>query len=225
MKKIVVLIFWSCVFTQLFTLQSTLHVDAAQLTSAQQKLQKEYDRINHISYIKVRKNKFLHIESCDMNPIRKANVRVDVGYGNRIAWAYTDQYARVVRLETKEITLQKKEEGLVYPNNTLNGRYCPKQAQVPGTAGAYYDAGHVLADSLGGAANAYNITPQVSVLNQQGQQIQMEDKIRNLIKKGKRVTDFVAFITYSDSKTNIPKWYKYIYKIDGVPYGHTFANK
>ncbi|MBM7663980.1 hypothetical protein JOC25_000436 [Solibacillus kalamii] len=56
-----------------------------------------------------------------------------------------------------------------------SGRYYPDEAKVPGVESDVLDEGHVIADSLGGVSNAYNITPQNSTLNRHGNQAYMED--------------------------------------------------
>ena len=66
------------------------------------------------------------------------------------------------------------------------------EADVPGTERSYLDQGHVIADSLGGVSNAYNITPQDSTLNRHGDQAYMEKVIRD----AGGVTNFVAKISY-----------------------------
>ena len=85
-------------------------------------------------------------------------------------------------------------------------------ANVPGVgADTGYDRGHIIADSLGGVANAYNITPQNSVLNRHGNQAYMEKVIRD----AGGCTDFEATITYPNTETQIPSKYKYTYTIKG----------
>lgn len=61
-------------------------------------------------------------------------------------------------------------------------------------------SGHVIADSLGGVSNAYNITPQDSTLNRDGDQAYMEKVIRDA---GGR-SNFTAVITYPSTTTQIP---------------------
>ena len=73
------------------------------------------------------------------------------------------------------------------------------------------DEGHVIADSLGGVSNAYNITPQNSTLNRHGDQAYMEKVIRD----AGGCTDFTAIITYPNTKTQIPNHYSYTYTING----------
>jgi len=93
-----------------------------------------------------------------------------------------------------------------------DGRYYSKMADVPGVgAKTGYDRGHVIADSLGGVANAYNITPQESTLNRHGDQAYMEKVIRD----AGGCTDFEAVITYPDNETQIPSSYKYTYTLMG----------
>ena len=52
-------------------------------------------------------------------------------------------------------------------------------------------------------ANAYNITPQDSVLNRHGDQAYME---RNIVQAG-GATNFEAIITYPDTTTQVPNHY------------------
>jgi hypothetical protein len=69
----------------------------------------------------------------------------------------------------------------------------------------------VIADSLGGVSNAYNITPQNSTLNRHGDQAYMERNIRD----AGGCTDFEAIITYPDTETQIPSHYRYTYTLKG----------
>ncbi|MFA9466226.1 MAG: zinc ribbon domain-containing protein [Velocimicrobium sp.] len=70
---------------------------------------------------------------------------------------------------------------------------------------------NVIADSLGGVSNAYNITPQNSTLNRHGDQAYMEKVIRD----AEGCSNFVAEITYPDTKTQIPSHYKFSYVLEG----------
>lgn len=82
------------------------------------------------------------------------------------------------------------------------------------------DEGHIIADSLGGVSNAYNITPQESTLNRHGDQAYLEDAIR----KAGGATDFKAIITYQDTETQIPSTYQYTYTIQKNEIVDTFDN-
>lgn len=152
----------------------------------------------------------------DLSGYRAANVVVDIGFGDREYWAYTNEYGQLVRVVAAEIILQ---DSTTEPVNS-EGRYYDDEAKVPGTETANLDEGHVIADSLGGVANAYNITPQDSVLNRHGDQAYME---RNIVQAG-GATNFEAIITYPDTTTQIPSSYKYTYTINGYQVVDEFQN-
>lgn len=78
----------------------------------------------------------------------------------------------------------------------------------------------MIADSLGGVSNAYNITPQDSTLNRHGDQAYMESVIRS----AGGVTDFEAVITYPDTTTQIPSSYQYTYTLMGEVIVDVFEN-
>jgi hypothetical protein len=152
----------------------------------------------------------------DLSGYRAANVVVDIGFGDREYWAYTNEYGQLVRVVAAEIILQ---DDATEPVNS-NGRYYDDEANVPGTENSNLDQGHVIADSLGGVANAYNITPQDSVLNRHGDQAYME---RNIVQAG-GATNFEAIITYPDTTTQVPSHYKYTYTINGYQVVDEFQN-
>ena len=152
----------------------------------------------------------------ELSGYRAANVVVDIGFGDREYWAYTNEYGQLVRVVAAEIILQ---DDATEPVNS-DGRYYDDEAYVPGTENANLDQGHVIADSLGGVANAYNITPQDSVLNRHGDQAYME---RNIVQSG-GATNFEAIITYPDTTTQIPSSYKYTYTINGYQVVDEFQN-
>lgn len=99
-------------------------------------------------------------------------------------------------------------------------RYNKSKANVSVTENSNLDQGHVIADSLGGVSNAYNITPQDSVLNRHGDQAYME---RNIVQAG-GATNFEAIITYPDTTTQVPSSYKYTYTINGYQVVDEFQN-
>ena len=115
-----------------------------------------------------------------------------------------------------EITLQDDNHEVV----SSSGRYYSDEAKVPGVESDVLDEGHVIADSLGGVSNAYNITPQDSTLNRHGDQAYMEDSIS----RAGGATDFEAIITYRNTKTQIPSSYQYTYTIMGNKIVDTFDN-
>ncbi|WP_079913042.1 DNA/RNA non-specific endonuclease [Paenibacillus sp. 32352] len=151
--------------------------------------------------------KRIEVKSCDLSGHREPNVVVDVGYGDREYWAFTNEHGQLVRVIAEKIILQDDSTESV----SSSGRYCSDEAKVPGVESDLLDEGHIIADSLGGVSNAYNITPQDSTLNRHGDQAYMEDAIR----KAGGASNFEAIITYPNTETQIPSSYQYTYTIKG----------
>ena len=147
--------------------------------------------------------KLIEVDGGDLSGYREPNVVVDIGFGDREYWAFTNEHGQLVRVIADEIVLQDDDNEPV----TSSGRYYNDEAKVPGVERADLDEGHIIADSLGGVSNAYNITPQESTLNRHGDQAYMEDAIR----KAGGATNFEAIITYPNTETQIPSHYKYTY--------------
>lgn len=141
----------------------------------------------------------------------------NIGFGDREYYAYTNEHGQLVRVTAKEIILQNDN---TEPVNS-DGRYYSRMADVPGVgADTGYDRGHIIADSLGGVANSYNITPQEATLNRHGDQAYMERAIRD----AGGATNFEAIITYPNTETQIPSHYKYTYTIKGHTVVDEFEN-
>ena len=151
--------------------------------------------------------KLIEVDGGDLSGYRQSNVVVNIGFGDREYWAFTNEYGQLVRVIADEIILQDDNTEPVLST----GRYYRDEAKVPGVERKDLDEGHVIADSLGGVSNAYNITPQESTLNRHGDQAYMEDAIR----KAGGATDFEAIITYPNTETQIPSHYQYTYTIRG----------
>lgn len=152
----------------------------------------------------------------DLSGNREPNVVVDIGYGDREYWAFTNEYGQLVRVVADEIILQDDDNEPVLSS----GRYYPDEAKVPGVESDVLDEGHIIADSLGGVSNAYNITPQDSTLNRHGDQAYMEEVIR----KAGGATNFEAIITYPNTETQIPSSYQYTYTMNGNVITDSFDN-
>jgi hypothetical protein len=160
--------------------------------------------------------KIIKVDGGDTSGYRESNVAVNVGFGNREYWAFTNEYGQLVAVTAQQIIPQD-------PNNEpvlSTGRYFEDEAKVPGTEDENLDEGHVIADSLGGVSNAYNITPQDSTLNRYGDQAYMEKVMRD----AGGCTNFVATITYADNKTQIPSHYKFEYELNGNKIVDEFDN-
>ncbi|WP_410503289.1 DNA/RNA non-specific endonuclease (plasmid) [Exiguobacterium acetylicum] len=160
--------------------------------------------------------KKIMVDGGDLSGSRQANVVVDIGFGDRKYWAFANEYGQLVRVIAKKIVLQNDAAEDV----TRDGRYYSDEAKVPGVERADLDEGHIIADSLGGVSNAYNITPQDSTLNRHGDQAYMEDVIR----KAGGATNFEAQITYPDTSTMIPSAYQYTYTVRGNTVIDRFKN-
>ena len=160
--------------------------------------------------------KLIEVDGGDMSGYREPNVVVDIGYGDREYWAFTNEYGQLVRVIAEEIIIQDDSNEPVLSS----GRYYSDEAKVPGVESDVLDEGHIIADSLGGVSNAYNITPQDSMLNRHGDQAYMEEVIRS----AGEATNFEAIITYPNTKTQIPSSYKYTYTLRGNVIVDTFDN-
>lgn len=160
--------------------------------------------------------KTITVDGGDKSGYREPSVRVDIGFGDHEYWGFTNKYGQLVRVVADEITLQDDTTESV----TSNGRYYSDEAKVPGVESSTLDKGHVIADSLGGVSNAYNITPQDSVMNRHGDQAYMEQTIRD----AGGATNFEAIITYPDTETHIPSKYKYTYTVRGNNVVDEFEN-
>lgn len=161
-------------------------------------------------------HKIIEVDGGDTSGYRQSLVAVDVGFGDREYWAFTNEHGQLIAVLAEKIILQDEA------NETLlgDGRYYPDEAKVPGTEQDDLDEGHVIADSLGGVANAYNITPQNSTLNRYGDQAYMEDWIR----KANGASELVAIITYPDTNTQIPSHYSFTYILAGNVVNDEFDN-
>lgn len=158
----------------------------------------------------------IEVDGGNLSGYRQANVVVDIGFGDREYWAFTNEHGQLVRVVADDIIVQ---DDTIEPVNS-NGRYYSDEAKVPGTEDANLDEGHIIADSLGGVANAYNITPQDSVLNRHGDQAYME----RTIQQAGGASNFEAIITYPNTTTQIPSRYKYTYTVNGNQVVDEFDN-
>ncbi|SDQ02505.1 DNA/RNA non-specific endonuclease [Carnobacterium viridans] len=160
--------------------------------------------------------KTISVDGGDLSGHREPNVRVNIGFDDREYWGFTNEYGQLVRVTADAIVLQ---DDTTEPIKS-NGRYYHDEAKVPGVENSNFDEGHVIADSLGGVSNAYNITPQDSILNRHGDQAYMERNIR----QAGGATNFEAIITYPDTETQIPSKYRFTYTILGNDVVDEFQN-
>jgi len=90
--------------------------------------------------------KKIEVDGGDLTGSRQANVVVDIGFGDRKYWAFTNEHGQLIRVIAKKIVLQDDATEYV----TRDGRYYSDEAKVPGVERADLDEGHIIADSLGG---------------------------------------------------------------------------
>ena len=186
-----------------YYLESTFSSEITESTEAQ-------------PYVSLDGYALIEVYGGELSGYRAAKVVVDIGFGDREYWAYTNEYGQLIRVVAAEIILQ---DNTTKPVNS-EGRYYDDEAKVPGTENSNLDEGHVIADSLGGVANAYNITPQDSVLNRHGDQAYME----RTIQQAGGATNFEALITYPNTTTQVPSYYRYTYTINGYQVVDEFQN-
>ncbi|WKY45122.1 lamin tail domain-containing protein [Eubacteriaceae bacterium ES2] len=158
----------------------------------------------------------IEVDGGDLSGDRESNVVVDIGYGDREYYAFTNEYGQLVKVIADKIILQDDDNEPVLST----GRYYSDEAKVPGVESPTLDEGHVIADSLGGVSNAYNITPQDSTLNRDGDQAYMEKVIRD----AGGCTDFTAVIAYPSTTTQIPSHYSFTYTLKGQVINDEFDN-
>lgn len=150
---------------------------------------------------------------------RTANVVVSIGATDdgvpREYYAVTNSTGQLVEVIARDIIVQNDDTETV----SDKGRYCDYLPFVPG-AGKGFDRGHVIADSLGGQSNLYNLAPQNATLNRHGDQAFIENQIR----KAGGAADFHVVLTYPDSHSDVPSRYSIAYSLENTPRVRTFAN-
>jgi len=83
---------------------------------------------------------FIEVDGGDLSGHREANVVVDIGYGGREYWAFTNEYGQLFKVVADEIILQNEENEDVLDS----GRYFYDEAKVPGTESPNLDEGHII---------------------------------------------------------------------------------
>lgn len=167
---------------------------------------------------KLKTNSVIYVDSCDLSGNRQPNVKVNIGYGSRVYYGYTNEYSQLAYVQADSLQLQNSST----ENLTSYGRYCDSQANVNGASGNY-NRGHAIGDALGGDSNAYNIFPQLINTNE-GAYNDVERKLQDTLYNGGTVTNFELKLTYPNSSTNIPSSYTMSYYLNGVYDEHSFNN-
>jgi hypothetical protein len=84
--------------------------------------------------------RLIEVDGGDLSGHREANVVVDIGFGDREYWAFTNEHGQLVKVIADRIILQDENNEPV----TSQGRYYPDEAKVPGTEASDLDEGHVI---------------------------------------------------------------------------------
>ncbi|MEW9109672.1 MAG: DNA/RNA non-specific endonuclease [Cytobacillus gottheilii] len=198
------------------TVETNKHSEKEEMVTTVEDEPATEETVTQVNHEQFAGYELMEVDGGDLSGNRKSNVVVDIGYGDREYWAFTNEYGQLVRVIADEIILQDDSKEPVLSS----GRYYSDEAKVPGVESDILDEGHVIADSLGGVSNAYNITPQDSTLNRHGDQAYLEDTIR----KAGGATNFEAIITYPDTVTQIPSSYQYTYTVKGNVVMDSFDN-
>ncbi len=195
------------------------------------KNKEKYRVYSYLNTSKLKNYKYRKVAACNMSGKRAKNTVVDIGfdssYANRNYYAYTNKYGQLIRVKAALLIPQneKYEKTILSTNGkTREYRYCYDEANVKGVSKTYH-AGHIIADSWGGVANAYNITPEYYWVNLYGGQFKMEEDFRKSAINEQTITDFDMLISYKNAKTMTPYKYTVKYKVDGVQKSTTFYNK
>lgn len=82
----------------------------------------------------------IEVDGGNLSGYREAKAVVDIGYGSREYYAFTNEYGQLVKVIAAEIILQNDATEDV----NSSGRYYPDEAKVPGVESSTLDEGHVI---------------------------------------------------------------------------------
>lgn len=156
-------------------------------------------------------NEELKVSTCSYNVSRKPNVKVNIGYGSRQYFAYTNEYGQLAYISADEIIVQ--DESTESVNDS--GQYCDGPAQISGDSGT--TAKTVISDSLGAASNSYNVIPAGNVYSGL-------ESIENEILANGGATEFKAYFTYETTDSTTPHMISISYKIGSQLVEYNFNN-
>lgn len=156
-------------------------------------------------------NSYTKVSTCSYSTNTAPNVKVNIGAGDREYYAYTNEHGQLQYITADTITIQDEQSEVV----NADGNYCDQPADIAKDTG--YTNTYIIADSLGGASNAYNLIPGgISTSNLA--------EIENDILENGGATEFNAYFEYSDSETNVPHTIQISYKINEGLVEYQFNN-
>lgn len=156
-------------------------------------------------------NSYLQVSTCSYNVGRNPNVKVNIGSNGREYYAYTNEYSQLAFISADQITVQDESTETV----NESGQYCDSPAAVSGDSGTTPKT--VIADSLGGASNSYNVIPAGNVYSGL-------ESIENEILAAGGATEFRAYFTYPSTDSNTPDTVSISYKLGSQLMEYNFNN-
>lgn len=84
--------------------------------------------------------KLIEVDGGNLSGERQSNVKVDIGFGDREYFSYTNEFGQVNRVTAHTLTLQNED----FESVNSDGRYYHDEAKVDGTESSYYDEGHII---------------------------------------------------------------------------------
>lgn len=150
---------------------------------------------------------FIESDSEDLSEKKLPNVVVDIGFGERKYYAFTNEYGQVEKILADEV-ITKSSENNLYLEGEKYYREEETKVQLNNTNYVY---SYLMPMSLGGQRNIYNISIQNDELSQYGPPAY----IRKTINSANGCSDFSIHMVYSDTLTDIPEGYIITYTING----------
>ncbi len=164
------------------------------------------------------------VDNCKTSKLKK-NTTVNISASGEFAYyAKTDDQGRVKYIYAPELFFANYDE-----RYNGNKRLCDRQQKTPGDTSSD-DAGHMIANQLGGNGSLYNLVAQNEVLNRSGGWRKMERKIVEDMQNNNPVTNYSVVINYNNDELR-PDRFTVSYDVDyqnpktgKKTYEHSFKN-
>lgn len=187
-------------------------------------LNRIYDRIEYSDFDEDKDYLEVTLDPCDTNTIPLPNTKANISYNKKYPYySYTDNKARVIRVEAKQIYPKKRKGRLcdyIYPSNNNNKAKTASGYITDGND----DRGHLIADRFDGVSNSYNITAQHEVANKIEYQ-KVENDISRHINRGDKVTNFTIDVKYESIIDRRPLYYDIEFKVNHKTYKYRLHNE
>lgn len=163
-------------------------------------------------------NEEITIDPCDTNKKLSANAKVDIGYGNREYYAYTNENAQIMYITAKAIYPQNADIEAV----ENNGTYCA-DFELAASEGDIKQT-YLINPKYGGVSNSYNLTNQASSLDEMGDLYEVQRKIDYYIYHEQLIEDLEIQLIYLDTNTQVPSSYEISYSVEDKTYSYSINN-